>query len=111
MWTPKIRIIGRCCHGQPGADAGRWLELLLQKGADIEAKDACGRTPLLYIAVKEHGTVVERLLSWAAPKGLETVVGPLVKKRPDVDSNCKNGLTPLSRTAGNEHEVIILSRG
>ncbi|KAH7134386.1 hypothetical protein EDB81DRAFT_858982 [Dactylonectria macrodidyma] len=76
-------------------------KLLLEKGAEIEAKDSeHGRTPL----------------SWAAEKGHTAVVKLLLEKGADVE--CKEeggrtplwwaaGWTPLPWDAGNGHEAIV----
>jgi hypothetical protein len=52
------------------------VQLLLEKGAELESKDSGGRTPL----------------SWAARKGHEAVVRLLLKK---LESKDKRGWTSL----------------
>jgi ankyrin repeat protein len=42
------------------------VKLLLEKGAELEAKDQYGRTPLLWAADKGHETVVKLLLEKGA---------------------------------------------
>ena len=59
------------------------VELLLEKGADVECKSDDGRRPLW----------------WAAEKGYETAVKLLLEKGADVESKDDNGQTPLSRAA------------
>jgi ankyrin repeat protein len=42
------------------------VELLLEKGADVESKDRLGRTPLLCAAINGHEAVVKLLLEKGA---------------------------------------------
>ncbi|KAK4077918.1 uncharacterized protein Triagg1_3612 [Trichoderma aggressivum f. europaeum] len=67
------------------------VKLLVEEGADIEAKDGDGQTPLL----------------WAAIVGHETVVKLLVEKGADIEVEDNFGQTPLSRAAENGHEAIV----
>jgi len=55
------------------------VQLLLEKGADIESKDTDGQTPL----------------SWAAQDGCEAVVQLLLEKGADIESKDTDGQTPL----------------
>ncbi|KAH7000722.1 ankyrin repeat-containing domain protein [Ilyonectria destructans] len=74
---------------------GSWgrciVKLLLEKGADVEAKDEYGRTPL----------------SWAAEDGHEDIVKLLFEKGADVEAKDKHGGTPLSRAAAKGDEAIV----
>ena len=111
------------------ADKGHELvaRLLVEKGADVESKDAKdGRTPLLWAAGKGHESVVRLLLatdgvdpdskdrkdrtplSKAAGKGHESVVR-LLLATDGVDPDYKDtkGRTPLSRAAGKGHEAVV----
>lgn len=65
-------------------------ELLLEKGADIEATDKNGYTPL----------------SWAAQRGYEAIARLLLEKGADIEARIKDGLTPLSLAAVNGREPI-----
>jgi ankyrin repeat protein len=56
------------------------VELLLEKGAKLESKDYCDRTPL----------------SWAVEIGHEAVVKLLLEKGAELESKNNKGLTPLS---------------
>ncbi|KAH7011804.1 ankyrin repeat-containing domain protein [Ilyonectria destructans] len=40
------------------------VQLLLEKGADIEAKDNHGQTPLSWAAENEHAAVIQLLQAW-----------------------------------------------
>ncbi|GKU09852.1 unnamed protein product, partial [Fusarium langsethiae] len=102
------------------------VKLLLNKDAEIEAKDRNGRTPLLLAAWNGHEAIVKLLLdtgkvdpdakdeygltplSWAAENGHEAVVKLLLDTgKVDPDAKDKNGQTPLLRAAVNEHEAIV----
>ncbi|KAH8895403.1 purine and uridine phosphorylase, partial [Thozetella sp. PMI_491] len=68
------------------------VQQLLDKGADIEAKDTeYSQTPL----------------SWAAQKGHEAVVQQLLDKGADIEAKDKSSLTPLLRAAQNGHEAVV----
>ena len=64
------------------------MQLLLDKGADIESKDNYGQTPL----------------SWAAERGHEAVVQLLLDKGADIESKDDDGRTPLSLAAKRGHD-------
>ena len=100
------------------------VELLLEKGADVDSKDDTGRTPLSWAAENGHEAVVKLLLekgadvsskdkygqtplSWAAENGLEMVMKLLLEKGADVDSKDKDGQTPLSWAAENGQEAVV----
>jgi ankyrin repeat protein len=85
--------------------------MLLDKGADIEAKDKDGWTPLLYAAVTMHEAIVRMLLDkgadveaknedgrtpllYAAERGHEAVVRMLLDKGADIKAKDKDGWTP-----------------
>jgi ankyrin repeat protein len=70
------------------------VELLIEKGADLESKDSrFGRTPL----------------SWAAREGHEAVVRLLLEKGADLESkDCKYGQTPLSLAVDNGHDAVVI---
>ncbi|KAL6808800.1 hypothetical protein V8C40DRAFT_259353 [Trichoderma camerunense] len=66
-------------------------KLLIEKGADIEAKDDDkGRTPLI----------------WAAKNGHEALIKLLVEKGADIEAKDKYGQTPLLWAAEMGHEAI-----
>ncbi|KAJ9659039.1 hypothetical protein H2198_003328 [Neophaeococcomyces mojaviensis] len=101
------------------------VKLLVENGADLEAKDKKhGRTPLLWAAEKGHEAVVKLLLekgvelepkdnfgrtplSWAAGNGHEAVVKLLLEKGVELESKDNFGQTPLSWAAGNGHEAVV----
>ena len=67
------------------------IRLLLDKGANIEAKDEWSRTPL----------------SWAAAKGREAIIQLLLDKGANIEAKDKWGRTPLWWAAANGHEAIV----
>ena len=67
------------------------VQLLLEKGANLEFKDRDGRTPL----------------SWAAQNGHEAVVQLLLENGADLDSKDCRGRMPLSLAAEKGHEVVV----
>ncbi|KAH7113154.1 hypothetical protein B0J13DRAFT_515595 [Dactylonectria estremocensis] len=102
------------------------VKLLLEKGADVQAKDRYyGGTPLWWAAQNGHEAAVVKLLlengadveakdrfgqtslSWAAAKGRKAVVKLLLEKGADVQAKDKEGRTPLWRAAGKGHEAVV----
>ncbi|RYP39319.1 hypothetical protein DL768_010725 [Monosporascus sp. mg162] len=100
------------------------VQLLLDKGAEIDAKDNDGRTPLWWAARNGHKEIVLLLLekgaeidakgnisrtplSWAAGKGHKEIVQLLLDKGAEIDSKNINGWTPLSWAAANGHKEIV----
>ncbi|KAF3075556.1 Ankyrin repeat domain-containing protein 50 [Trichoderma lentiforme] len=67
------------------------VQLLLDKGADVDAKDSYGRTPLSYAAVKGHNAIVQLLLD----------------KGSDVDLKDRDERTPLSYAAKQGHKDVV----
>jgi ankyrin repeat protein len=107
------------------------VQLLLEKGAEIESKDKYGQTPLSRGATNGHEGTVRLLLengakieakdkfgwtplSQAATNGHNTIIGLLVEKGADVESKDNLGRAPLSQTAKNGHEEtawLLLKEG
>jgi hypothetical protein len=102
------------------------VKLLLEKGAELEAKDnRYGQTPLSWAAVKGHEAVVKLLLekgaeleskdngsgrtplSWTVENGHEAVVKLLLEKGVELESKDKWGRTPLSWAAENGHGAVV----
>ena len=100
------------------------VRLSLAEGADVDAKDKDGQTPLGWAARNGHEAVVQQLLGkgadvdakdkdsrtplwWAAGIGHKAVVQQLLGKGADVDVKDKKGLTPLGWAAGNGHEAVV----
>ncbi|EXV06641.1 ankyrin repeat protein [Metarhizium robertsii] len=67
------------------------VQLLLEKGTDVNAKDIDGQTPL-----------------WlAAAKGHEAIVRLLMKERADIHIKDKHGRTPLMLAARRDNTTIV----
>jgi len=88
------------------------VKSLLEKGADIEAKDNDGWTPLHWAAANGHTAVAKFLfekgadvqakdndgltpLHWAAAHGKTAVANLLIEKGADLDTKDSEGRTPL----------------
>ena len=67
------------------------VELLLNNGADLEAKNHKGLTPFTY----------------AAEQGHEAIVRLLLDKGADIEAKSDNGRTPLIYAVMRKHEVIV----
>ncbi|RYP70200.1 hypothetical protein DL771_005587 [Monosporascus sp. 5C6A] len=101
------------------------VQLLLDKGAEIDAKDSNSRTPLSWAAEKGHKEIVQLLLdkgaeidskdkiysqtplSWAARNRHKEIVQLLLDRGAEIDSKDNNSRTPLSWAAGNGHKEIV----
>jgi ankyrin repeat protein len=100
------------------------MRLLIDKGANIEAKDEDGRTPLWWAARKGHEAMVRLLIDkganiqgknthgqtplwWAARNGHEAVVRLLVDKGANIETKNTHGQTPLWWAAQNGHEAVV----
>jgi len=104
------------------------VRLLLEKGADKEAKDRVGGTPLHRAAEGGHEAIVRLLLEkgadkeakdqdggtplhWAARGGHEAIVRLLLEKGADKEAKDRvggqGGGTPLHWAAGGGHEAIV----
>ncbi|CAK7210845.1 hypothetical protein SBRCBS47491_000916 [Sporothrix bragantina] len=100
------------------------VELLLDKGADVEVKDNCGMSPLSFAAEGGHEAVTRLLLEkgadveakdnydgWtplllAAKQGHEAVARLLLENGANVDAKDEDGQTPLSFAAEEGHEAV-----
>ena len=101
------------------------VKLLLEKGAEPEAKDSkYGRTPLWWAVENGHEAVVKLLLEkgaeleakddngrtplwWAAGNGHEAVVKLLLEKGAEPEAKDDNGQTPLWWAVENGHEAVV----
>ncbi|KAK6540060.1 hypothetical protein TWF694_008890 [Orbilia ellipsospora] len=107
------------------------VQLLLDKGVNIESKDKSGQTPLSRAASLKHADAVQLLLekgadveskdhnghtplSHAAVSGAETVIRLLLAKGVNIESRDNEGRTPLSHAACSWWEAtvqVLLEKG
>ncbi len=102
------------------------VQLLLEKGADLEAKDKDGWTPLLWAAENGHNAVVQQLLEKGADLeakdkefdqtpllcavqiGHDAVVQQLLEKGADLEAKDEEyGRTPLLWAVENGHNAVV----
>jgi cytohesin len=141
-WTPlhqaalanvkAIRTVGVDLNAKDEDGATHWYdddmvlleqkeiaELLIDKGANVNAKDAWGGTPLHKAAANGKKEVAELLIAAgadvnaktnndtplhaAASHGQTEVVELLIAKGADVNAKVKDGRTPLDKTEGKNH--------
>ena len=107
----------------------KMIEMFLNAGADLEAKNKDGETVLLYACAKREEHVVIALLNKganfavtdkqkstplmiAAQRGFEKAVEILIKKRADLNAKDDKGRTAVKRAqfTGNYHIVEMLRR-
>ncbi len=102
-------------------------ELLISKGADVNAKNENGQTPLFDAAVAGHKEIVELLIANGANVNAKNdygttplhnskkeIVELLIAKGADVNAKCKGGAPPLhiaTTRADNETTEILISKG
>lgn len=81
-----MKLISACTKGDIAA-----VKKLVTEGADVNTKEADGRTPLLEA-------------SWG---GYQDIVKFLIEKGADVNASDKAGITPLMRAAEEGHASIV----
>jgi ankyrin repeat protein len=115
---------GAAIHGAAGSGHEAVVQLLLEKGAEVDAKTGCGATPLHWAAWNGHRAVMRLLLKegaaiharshsgatalhWAAWRGHEAAVRLLLDKGADVNAKDETGFTVLHGAAGSGHGVVV----
>lgn len=91
-------------RGVGSADNLAVLDLLIDEGVDVNAKDSCGTTPLHRAA---------SFAFWREGRGIEKAVARLIDAGADVnaqtraeqgDSNCEGGVTALHEAVNHDYE-------
>jgi len=133
-------LVAGCRSGTPGAGANDALfeairkgevaaaQRALDAGADIEAKNRSGRTPLMMAAVTRNAALVKALLArkadvgaqdasgmtalmWAAFGGSPAIVQALLDAGSDVNAQDRNGETALMWAGtGNREAAQLLKK-
>ncbi len=100
------------------------VEARIAQGADVNAKDSAGRTPLMWAAYHGHADEVEALIAkgadvnvkdneggtpllWAAVHGHTDVVELLIAKGADVNAKDSAGQTPLMLADREGHTDVV----
>jgi len=99
------------------------VQLLLEKGADVNAETNDGKTALMYAAAKGRTEIVQLLLEkgadvntkiygtpillWAHENGHTKIIQLLLEKGADVNAKNKYGETALMRAAKEKHIEIV----
>jgi ankyrin repeat protein len=107
------------------------VKLLLERGAELEAKDSDSRTPLLWATISGHEAIIKLLLErgaeleakgsysltpllYAALHGHEAVVKLLLERGAEFEAKDSYNRTPLLYAALHGHEAVVkllLERG
>jgi glyoxylase-like metal-dependent hydrolase (beta-lactamase superfamily II) len=107
------------------------VELLIEKGADVNAKNIANEIPLHYAAAMRHKEVVDLLIArgamlnsgtldgstplhYAANLGNSETIRVLIEKGADINCRNRNGLTPLDLAYEfdqNEIVQLLISKG
>ncbi|KAF3188341.1 hypothetical protein TWF788_001017 [Orbilia oligospora] len=100
------------------------VEVLLDRGAEVESGDKFGWTPLLWAAKNGHEAIVEKILDrgaqvdskdaygmtslhWAAWEGHEAVASILLERGADIEMETAKGGTPLAIAIESNSEAIV----
>ncbi len=129
-WLTKVpasrqetNLAGPRCTGLPRIDTKRVAQLLIDKGADIEAKDNSSRMPLHLAAESGDEAIVQLLIDKRAKinevdntrpdaaalcrqEGHETTIWRLLDKDAEIGAKDNDWKTPLHYAAEKGHEVI-----
>ncbi|KAH7120600.1 ankyrin repeat-containing domain protein [Dactylonectria macrodidyma] len=100
------------------------INVLLERGAEIDSIDKYGKTPLSWAAANDHGAITGQLLDnganiesksnegwtplvWAVKYGRSAVVQLLVDNGADLESQDEPGLTSLSWAVIHKEETVV----
>jgi uncharacterized protein len=120
----RMQFVEKLCEATMSGNYAE-MEKFLNMGADINARDKSGMTPLIWAAVKGHAHATQILiergaevnernaqgdspLMWAAVMGHEQVVELILENNPDVNARSKkNGVTALMAAAAKGHANVV----
>ncbi len=88
------------------------VQVLLKVGADVEAKEMAGKTPLdlarndeVKTALREHGA--KHSLVYAAEEGMVELVADLINEGAEVNEKAQNGETSLHVASMSGHAAVV----
>jgi Ankyrin repeats (3 copies) len=120
----SMAVDDRTLHWAAQNGHGAVVQMLLDRGADMEAKEGHDRTPLHVAAQNGHGAVVQMLLNKGADvaakeqgggtplhgatlNGHGAVVQMLLDWGADVEAKERHNRTPLSQATENGHDAVV----
>lgn len=84
LWATRIERSLYCIEGEPVA-------VLLRRGADIDARDAEGRTALRIVVERVLKESISRVDEWGGETGLDQIVDLMVRYGADINIRANDG--------------------